>query len=75
MTALDLSPITFKPDTCCPQPSVATMDHIKGYTGREQRMVNRCCTRCYTHWYGPEGAARRYSRQEWDAWVAGEGLK
>lgn len=65
---------TFTTDPCCPRPAVATMDHIKGYTGEERRMVNRCCTRCYTHWYGPEGAVRRYSRAEWDAWVAEEGL-
>lgn len=66
---------TFTPDPCCPRPSVATMDHTKGQRGEETRMVNRCCTRCFTHWYGPEGAVRRYSRQEWDAWVAEEGLK
>lgn len=69
MTALDLSPIAFKPDPCCDRPAIATMDHVKGYTGQEQRMVNRCCTRCWAHWYGPEGSVRRYSRAEWDVWV------
>ncbi|NBW22345.1 MAG: hypothetical protein EBR82_81785 [Caulobacteraceae bacterium] len=67
---------TFKPAPCCDRPAIATMDHVKGYHGDEQRMVNRCCTRCYAHWYGPEdGEVRRYSRAEWDAWVREGGLK
>ena len=70
---------TFKPDACCARPAVANMDHLRppwpgDRDAEPERMVNRCCTHCWTHWYGQEGAVRRYSRQEWDAWAAEEGL-
>lgn len=57
---------------CCAKPSIAVMDHTRHspddwWTG--VRKINRCCTRCWTHWYGEAGAVLRYTRKEWDAYV------
>jgi hypothetical protein len=48
--------------TCCVRPSVVTMD----YTADGVRKTNRCCTKCYTHWFGAPGEVREYTRKEWD---------
>ena len=57
---------------CCNRPSIATMDHRK-YSGHDYlnpvQMVNRCCTKCWAHWYGPTDAVRSYTRAEWDRWI------
>lgn len=55
---------------CCKRPEIALMDHLKQlFAGSHEteRIVNRCCIRCFTHWYGREGVVERFSRQEWDA--------
>ena len=57
--------------TCCTRPSIANMDHVKGFEPDRQATTNRMCLKCGRHWYGPEGAAREYTRAQWDAWVTG----
>ena len=61
--------------TCCKKPSVANMDHVKAVPSEKgfwdtTQMVNRCCTHCYKHWYGPTENVKEYTRKEWDAWIA-----
>ena len=59
---------------CCKRPAIVTMDYTKA-TPTEAGpfalapMVNRVCTSCWAHWFGPEGAVSRYMRAEWDAQV------
>ena len=58
--------------TCCARPSIATMDHAKGYTsdsGGVVQMTSRMCLSCGRHWYGPADAVREYTRAEWEAWI------
>ena len=57
-------------DSCgCVNPSIATMDHIKGYRDEQAFIVNRCCTKCFMHWYGEEGNVKSFSKNEWDKWI------
>lgn len=60
----------FKNDSClCANPSVATMDHIKGFREDAENIINRCCTKCSTHWYGKLGDVKKYTKNEWDKWI------
>lgn len=55
---------------CCANPSVATMDHRKWSDRESKLMVNRVCLRCYTHWYGEDGAnVVEFTRAAWDRWM------
>lgn len=54
---------------CCAQPDIAIMDHwhcpINSPLDRSPRL-NRCCTRCFEHWYARgRGPVRRFSRKAW----------
>ena len=51
-------------DQCCAKPSLNRMLKLPE--------VNTVCLSCGAHWYGTEGAVKRYTRQEWDAYVNGE---
>ena len=53
---------------CCKRPSIANLDHIKGYAPDHIHMTNRICMNCGKHWYGAE-TVREYTRKEWDDWV------
>lgn len=69
MSYHDFSP--FKPDPCCRWQRVANTDFTRWNGDQGQRIVNRCCLHCYTHWYGPEGEVRKFSSKNWDAWISG----
>lgn len=57
-------------DSCdCVNPSIAIMDHIKGYRDEQVSIVNRCCTKCFKHWYGEENNVKSFSKIEWDKWI------
>jgi len=45
------------------------MDHIKGYRDEQVSIVNRCCTKCFKHWYGEENNVKSFSKIEWDKWI------
>lgn len=68
--------ITFKPDACCEKPLICTMDYPKplktktGAWAETMTMVNRVCTKCWTHWFGAPGKVKRYARAEWDAYIS-----
>jgi hypothetical protein len=51
-------------DECCAKPSLNRMLKLPE--------VNTVCLSCGAHWYGTEGVVKRYTRQEWDAYVNGE---
>lgn len=34
--------------------------------------VNRVCTHCWTHWFGPPDAVNRYTKKEWDEFINAE---
>lgn len=55
---------------CCTKPAIANMDHFKGSSADSRKMLNRCCTRCWTHWYGEGTAVKEYSKKEWDHWIS-----
>jgi hypothetical protein len=61
--------------TCCAKPAICTMDYDKlspspkGHWTKSGRRVNRVCTNCWTHWFGPENAVMQYTRQQWDNYV------
>lgn len=59
--------MTFTQPPCCKRPSIANMDHVRGFEPDRVPMVNRCCLTCFAHWYGPSGGEiRQYTRAEWD---------
>ena len=49
---------------CCKAPRIENMDSKDG-------VVNRVCLRCETHWYGPEGSVRGFTKRAWDSYLAG----
>lgn len=49
----------------CSYRGVASFDHVQHGVA----FINRVCLGCRQHWYGPEGAVKEFSRQEWDAYV------
>jgi hypothetical protein len=61
---------------CCAKPAVATMDYVKhtprangpGHTTSPR--VNRCCTNCWAHWFGPPNRVTQYTSKQWDALLA-----
>ena len=58
--------------TCCDRPQVETMDYWKASPAdwdHPEKRINRVCSRCWTHWFGPVDAVRRYTREEWDEWI------
>lgn len=60
---------------CCKRPAVATMDYLKWSPNRligmdSEPRVNRCCTTCWTHWFGHPNAVKQYTRAEWNEYVA-----
>lgn len=56
----------------CPKPTIARMDYMKhspdDWNNPEPR-VNRACTRCWAHWFGPPSAVQCYTRKQWDEFV------
>ena len=61
----------FLTPACCARPTIANMDYVRGWRDESERMVNRCCTRCWTHWAGPEaGEVKSYSSKEWDKHIS-----
>jgi hypothetical protein len=60
---------------CCAKPAICTMDYdkfspsSKGHWTTPKRMVNRVCTHCWTHWFGPESKVRQFTRAQWDKWI------
>lgn len=66
-------PTDFVTPPCCSRPSIATMDHLKGWPPDTRPVVNRVCIQCWRHWYGEPGAVQAYTRSEWDA-MMGEAL-
>lgn len=57
----------------CARPAIATMDYMKhspdNWNQPEPR-INRVCSRCWTHWFGPPEAVQMFISKEWDAYVA-----
>jgi hypothetical protein len=57
----------------CTHANIFIMDHKKGFTSDDDgsvQMVNRLCSKCYQHWYGPEGDVKESTRAEWDEIMA-----
>ena len=54
---------------CCKKPSVANLDHKKGFEPEVVNMVNRVCLNCKTHWYGPEGDVSEFTSKQWGEWI------
>ena len=62
---------------CCKRPAIVTMDYTKATPTEAgpfalEPMVNRVCGTCYEHWFGPEGAVKRYTRSAWDVLMNAE---
>jgi len=59
----------------CRSPAICTMDYDKyspspkGHWTAPQAMVNRVCTKCWAHWFGPVGAVKVYTVKEWDSYM------
>lgn len=58
----------------CHRPSVVVMDYDKATPSKRgpytfSRRINRVCTTCWTHWFGPVGKVKRYTREAWDKWL------
>lgn len=56
----------------CPKPAIQTMDYPKmilDEPGRTERRINRVCSRCWSHWFGPPNAVKLFTKREWDAWI------
>lgn len=53
----------------CARPSVAVMDYRKctptNWNGGTVR-VNRVCTNCWSHWFGPIGKVKQLTKAKWD---------
>jgi len=41
----------------------------KGHWTKKVRMVNRVCTHCWRHWFGPVGRVRQFTKAQWDKWI------
>lgn len=56
----------------CSSPAICTMDYDKyspsprGHWTKPQPMVNRVCTKCWTHWFGPVGKVVAHTKAAWD---------
>lgn len=57
------------PANCCKRPSIANLDHKKGYEPEVTEMVNRICLSCKQHWYGTHAAVTEFTATKWDAWI------
>lgn len=67
-----MNALTFITPACCAHPSIANMDHVTGHIRPYRPIVNRVCTRCWTHWYGDDGVAVvEFTRKAWDRWMNG----
>ena len=60
---------------CCAKPAIVTMDYTKATPSKVgpfivSPRVNRVCTHCWTHWFGPLKAVKRYTSAQWDKWLA-----
>jgi hypothetical protein len=59
---------------CCKNPAQYNMQEYKYTIGNDGTFykvpcLNRICTNCYTHWYGPPENLIKYSRNEWDKMI------
>jgi len=57
---------------CCDRPQIQTMDYDKfspDEWNHPDKRINRICSRCLAHWFGPVGAVKFYTRAEWDCWI------
>lgn len=56
--------------TCCSKQEISTLHDEKSelIDGRYQQTpcVNKCCLKCFTHWYGEPDKIRKYTSKEWD---------
>lgn len=53
----------------CAKPAIAIMDYDKRSPddwSMPQPRINRACTKCWAHWFGPPDAVRFYTSKEWD---------
>lgn len=58
---------------CCKRPAIATMDYTRQSPDRKRNgvaMVNRCCTNCWAHWFGPVGSVKTFTSKQWDEYVS-----
>lgn len=57
----------------CAHPAIAVMDYLQsspaGWHNPKPR-VNRCCTKCWAHWFGPPNAIKSYTKSQWDAYIS-----
>lgn len=78
MSAIDRQVAT----PCCNRPSIVNLDS-RTYQAADGThslwtddkytmpvaVTNRLCAHCFEHWYGIDGDVKRYTRQEWDAYI------
>jgi hypothetical protein len=54
----------------CKRPAIANFDYSKGFGAECQRMVNRTCLTCETHWFGDSGVAVfEMPKRVWERWI------
>lgn len=59
----------------CPTPSICVMDYDKvspspkGHWTQPEPRINRVCTKCWTHWFGPPNRVRQFTRVQWDEYM------
>lgn len=57
----------------CSKPAVQTMDYMN-YTpddwSNPEPRINRCCLKCWAHWFGPPTAVRFFTSKDWDQYVS-----
>ena len=70
MTITPAVPLT---PCACARPAIATMDYVKR-TGdqweHQEPRINRCCTQCWAHWFGPPEAVTYFTKAQWHAEMA-----
>jgi len=77
-TTREASPLESSPEVAanpvltpcrCAKPAISIMDYVKhspdNWSVGEPR-VNRVCTRCWAHWFGPPDTVRFFTSAEWD---------
>lgn len=58
----------------CAKPAIQTMDYAKVSPAdwdKPEPRVNRVCSKCWSHWFGPPAAVKFFTKSQWDAHING----